>query len=370
MKPLHERRRRSARETFAACRMKYRALYVDGVDMSSAATRRGNAIHLAAERYIRILWDAKLTDSSDAAQLAIEFARTHTPGLTFEEWCDCESLWARWAPDFRLDLDRFVEVESKLEWADTLLQFDRVEMVSQNRLRITDLKTHFRIPSQSSLEASYQTHFYLAAARALFPGWAHIEMVYEFIRYGVKSEPIELTPAQLDLVEQHIRETDEAMSMAEDTNTFPATGGAPCSTCTLAISCLNSQKVAHGPQEIASSLAMAERVKALGMVFLKDVVDLDGPFQYNGIEWAHRPVIERRYPAAAVVDALREAELPIPGYVSLSASSIKGITESKKKYASVAETIKALAVTRSSGTTFSGKRVDGGEDEPVKDGAE
>lgn len=365
MLPLEQRRRRSARETFAACRRKYQAEYLDGVDMSSAASRRGQAWHRMSELYIAALFEAKLTHDADLAQKALSQARIETAGLTFEEFTDLEGLFTRWAPNFRLDLEGHVAVETAMPVFGTLLRLDRIQAVDGETLRIYDAKTHWAITPQGVLENSWQTNMYLAGARRVFPGWQHYQMVYEFIRWGVFSDVIEKTPAELDAVELAIAESDAAMDEAEDRQVFPATGGKACGTCSIAhTACplvLNGWAPSLTPQEAAGALSAIDRARTLLIEGVKAHVEANGPVVAGGVEWANRPRVKVAYEAKRVWDVLFNADLEAPALM-LSASALKGITDSKRKYLAVAEQIKALAVVRSAGTVFSGKAVAGEED--------
>jgi hypothetical protein len=364
MKPLIERRRRSARETFAACQRKYQAEYLDGVDMASGATRRGQAWHRAAELYIASLFEGKLTEDLESAQKALSQARVETPGLTFEEFTDLEGLWNRWAPDFRLDLDRHVDIETALPVFGTLLRLDRVQAVDSNTLRTYDAKSHWAITSQGVLDQSWQTNMYLAGMRRVFPGWQRYEMVYEFVRWGVSSEVISKTDAELDAVELSIAESDEAMSTAEDRQVFPATGGKHCGYCTIAhTSCplvQNGYAPSLTPQDAVGRIAAHDRARSLLVEALRAHVEAYGPVEAGGVEWAHRPKTRTEYPALAVLDILTANELPKAQF-RLSATAVKPILTTRK-YAWVREQVAAQGIVKSSGTVFSGKAVSSDED--------
>jgi hypothetical protein len=362
MLPIVQRRRRSARETFAACRLKYAEIYVRGADMGSAATIRGQVIHDAQATYVNHLFADKLTDDADMAQEALSAARVAAAGLVFTEWADVEQLWARWAPNFRLDIDRFVSVEGAQECFDTVMRFDRVMAVDADTLRIHDTKTHWAITPAHVLENSWQSAMYLAAARTLYPGWRRYQMVYEFIRYGVTSDVIEKSDAELDVIEQAIRESDEAMAQAEASGKFPATGGHHCHTCTLAATtCPLVQHVCvDSPQEAVGAIAAHERARAVHIDRLRAHVDANGPVEAGGVEWAHRPKTRTEYPALAVLDILTAHELPKAQF-RLSATAVKPILTTRK-YAAVREQVAAQGIVKPSVSVFSGKAVSPDED--------
>lgn len=345
MKPLIERRQRSARETFAACQLKYKAAYIDDVDMSSDVTRRGDTFHTAREIYIRLLWSNRRTNDHELARAAVKHANIIAP-LPFSLRLDVQSLWERWTERYRLNLDTFIETEMRGRMCHygCELRLDEVHAPTPDTLRIIDCKTNWQIPSQSALDESFQAALYLGAARRIFPGFARYEMVYDFVRYG-QALTVTKSQAEMDAIDDVCSEQDHAMANAEATGFFPATGGA---------------------LETVQKLAALHRASFLYRTALQGYCDAEGleGVESHGVRWAYRPIERTQYAAESVIAALREHGFTEQAEsVKLSYTAVKPYVTSKKKYKAVEPALNLLAVTTT--RTEFGPRVSSLEDIPT-----
>jgi hypothetical protein len=362
MKPLVERRRRSARERFQNCAYSYAAEYLFDVSSENDASRRGSCFHLAVDLYLTALRKTDQLSSPALAEMALSEAFAAVP-VPWAERQDVESLWARWVPAFELPVDYYDnETNLYLERYSAIVRYDLVRVPDTRTLRIVDFKTWWNIPNDTALADSYQTHFYLSAARHLFPNFETYEMVYEHVRYGVSSEPIRLTWAEMDAFDESIREGDVAMTEAETTMTAPATGGAHCTTCMAVCPLVSPHRLSERldtAEDVAKAIEqVAAMRRASGVLIgaLKGYCAVHGPVETGGIEWAHRPVTKSRYPAADVLDTLSASGIADPITLTVSQSQVAPLLKSKKKYVSIAREIRALAISRTE-TVFEGKTV-------------
>lgn len=386
MKDRAERRRRSARETFGNCRVRYAAEYLDGVDNGGDAARRGTMFHRFRELYVRALFKARVSQDHELALAALEQARIEQP-LPWAEWLDVEQMATRWMPWYALDVDAFVSTEGAIPgFAQTLLRLDEVTMPASDTLQIKDCKTHWRVPNDADLRASFQTQFYLAGLRRIMPGFDHYQMQYEHARYTLLSEVIELSPAELDAVDAAIAEQDVAMDAAEAQikhaphgidwpyEAFPATGGSHCRTC-MAV-CPLVEHAKREPVRVLDSMDAAvavgtieamRRSIALRMDALRAYTDAQGPYEAGGIRYQHWPVESASYDAREVLRVLHEADIDLAklpkGVLTISGSAVEPLVTSKKKWKGIEDAIKAVGKLETF-TKFGGKRVKAEDDDP------
>lgn len=348
MKNLAERRRRTARETFGNCRFRFAAEYIHEVDGGSDVTRRGNAWHRARALYIAALFKSQVAEDFELAEWAIQQALVEQP-LPFEQETECRDLWARWTEKFRLPLAQFFAVETELPLFDTLLRFDLVLVPDRNTLMLDDGKTNWSIPSQDALDNAFQPAFYLTAARKLFPGFQRYRFRYDFARYGAYRF-VEKTNAELDAIELMIETQDKAIAEAERTGEYPATAGAHCGTCMVANCPVVSNALrygrvdGHNASETVREVAALHRAIEVRQAALRAYCDEHGgSVTGGGIEWKHRPVERRQYPAVKTLEVLEKHGVEYALY--FNGTAIKPLVTSKRKYKDVEDEIKALAIT-------------------------
>jgi hypothetical protein len=371
MLPISERRRRSAREWFANCRHAYAATYVHGLTTDSNATRRGSCFHDARHRYINELWRKQYVSDHELAQIALTQACVEHP-LPYDEWQDVRDLWARWSERYELNLTTFFSVEQAIAGpfgAD--LRLDEVHVPGPDTIRAIDAKTWWRIPSQAEMVESFQTRYYLAAMRRVFPGFRRYEIQYEIVRYSTLSEVITADDGDLDEFEEYIAEQDISMASAEESADYPATAGAHCAYCVATCPIVDhpfggarrvdSHECAGGVVRVLA--ALHHTVEGLTAI-LRGYSEQHGRVESGGIEWAFRPTERHVYPAQAVLDVLEQHGTPFK--LMLSGTAVKPLLTSKKKYAHLADDIRALAQTKVT-TKFYPKRTAPADDDRAYD---
>jgi hypothetical protein len=373
MKPLHERRRRSAREKFQSCKASYAGDYVYEVDGQNDYTRRGSLFHDARHRYIVALWRSRQTDDHELAERAWTEASTANP-IPHQHRADARSLFLRWIERFKLNLDTYVDSETELmTHYGSMLRLDEVHVVGPDHIRIIDAKTYWRIPSDEELRNELQVAFYLGAVRKLFPAFTRREFVFDMVRFGVQVT-VSLSESELDEFDALAAEQDVAMAKAEVDGDYPATPGDHCRMCVL--QCDAVDHALRAPARVIDGADAKRAVKHLAVLHrqqeqlqaaLKVYSDFNGPVEAGGIEWAHRPETRSVYPAGPVLDVLHRDGFDYN--LLASGSSVKPLITSKRKYLSVADDIKALAVTKTA-TKFGPKRTHDLDAEPQEETVE
>ena len=304
--------RRSAIEAASQCLFRYRRLYVEGVPDESDPALRGSSFHSAAHAYIKRLVAKQL--SADAEEAALAFtegiAVVPIPGRLIPE---VRYLFDRWAQHFTLDLDAFMVAEERQETPDAVFTPDIV-FGRPDALEIVDLKTYWVPLKEVQARAQWQSRFYVRNAMLKWPGFPRYVFTYSFVRYGTTLS-LTFTPDELDALD---RDVDAVLAMivhANDVDEWPATPGPMCAFCTLA--CPVTDHPAVYPKRLTPELAhrvggwlLAEEAKVKEVKkALKQYCTANGPVDVQGIEWANRPVEERKYPLMAVVETLRAVGL-------------------------------------------------------------
>ncbi len=307
------------------------------------------------------LWETKQRSDYELAAAAIHAAHIAYP-LPQDEWIDCESLWARFVERFELPLEQFLLADAiSGEFMGAAMRFDLVLVPSETTLRIPDWKSHWRIPSESEVSNWFQSYFYLAAARHLYPGFQRYEMSYEFVRFG-QSIVVTKTDAELDSFVSRIEQIDHAIEEAQATGVYPATPGKHCGTCTLRC------EVADRNEAVPSRLeTYADAQAAIGVYraltsraqLWRDAImgfgESAGPIRANGLMWAFQSKESTVYPVIETVKAVEVAGV-VPGFKwEMSASAVKPLLG--RKYQACHESVKALART-STRTDFGPVKLD------------
>lgn len=361
--------RRSALEAFACCPLKFKAIYLDGLTEMQDASRRGSTFHLAAELYIKSLRAAGEKADPDLARSALDEALITLP-LPPAEWEDVEGLWWRWVEAFELDLNAFVALEAKqvarlgLTWTPDLVYTDGPDI-----LKLIDFKTHWAIWTDVQAAKKFQARFYLAQARRAFPGFVAYTIEFHFVRWGV-TVSVTLPAAALDDVDAQVDTILAGIQRAERSNDWQPTPGAHCRGC--AVACPVAAQAHRLPLRVttpeeakhaAGELLVLEEAVSARREALRTFTELNGPVEIGGVEYSHRPTPRTSFPADAVVDVLRDAQIAFP--LTLSASALKGLLTAKK-YAHVREDLAQLGTVKTI-TQFKASRPQ--DEEPTEEGA-
>lgn len=362
--------RRSALEAFASCALKFKAVYRDGLTEMQDASRRGSTFHRAAELYITALRASGDKSDVDLARQSMDEAFVELP-LPAKEWADVEALWWRWVEAFELDHGAFVALEAKqvarlgLNWTPDLVYTDGPDI-----LKLIDFKTHWAIWTEAQAVEKFQARFYLAQARRAFPGFVAYTIEFHFVRWGVVV-PVTLSAAALDDVDSQVDTILAGLQRAERLNSWMPTPGAHCRGC--AVACPVADEAGRQPvrvvsledaQQAGGELLVLEQAIAARREALREFTDAHGPVQVGGVEFAHRPVQRKTFPADAVVDLLRDAQIAFS--LSLSATALKGLLTAKK-YAHIREDLTTIATVKTI-TEFRASRPQ--DEEPAAEGTE
>jgi hypothetical protein len=275
-------------------------------------------------------------------------------------------LWLNWVERYELNLITFYSAEQKVYCKEFNcdLRMDETHVPHPDVFQIVDAKTHWQMPTVDRLRTAVQTGMYLAGARHIYPGFARYELVYDFVRIN-QQVTICLADGELDAWDKWVAESDEAMDMAETVGSFPASGGAHCSTCM--VKCPLADEPARNvvrfateqeAKDAASRIAARARANAIETNVLKDYANEHGPLVAGNQEWAHRLDLKKTYNADAVLKVLRANEIEYALW--LSATAVKSLLTAKK-YKPVADQVAALAVSKV-GTKFSAKTIAGEDD--------
>lgn len=343
-------KRRSALEAFADCRFRWHQLYVLGVLDESAEAKRGTTFHACAKHYIRALFDAR-----EASNL--ELARDAFQAGLIEEPCptslleDLDALYWRWAETFELDVDAYLMNEENPADPDGYQLRIDLAYARGDVLEMPDFKTHYAIWPEDRVKRSFQGRFYASRARRIWPGFQTYRFAMVFVRFGV-SVAVEYSQADLDRVDSHVASIEAAQAETLAAGIFQATPGDHCGYCSLPcpvadaatthpvriLTRVDAERV--GGEYVALLQAIGARRKAL-----ETYASLEGPVEANGVTFHHKPTQAMKFPAAAVVDALRAQDVQ-PGF--MVGKTAVGSYLKAKKWAHVRQSIEALAQVRTS----------------------
>lgn len=348
-------RRRSALELFA-CPFAFKARYIDGVQDESSPARRGSAFHEVLRRYVLLLVQCQCSDDLDLAREAfrVGIAASMVPEAIIAE---VDQLWWRFVPTFHLDVDSVLHVEERPDdayrWRPDLVR------AYSDTLEITDFKTYWSVMSEAAARAAFQSRFYSARARVLWPGFAHYRFQFWFVRWGV-IVAIEFEPADLDRHDEHLQLLEAGIETAIATNHFPAVPGESCSYCRLECPVASDARVhpirvttpTEAQQALGEYLVLKNAADARRLA-LEDYCRFEGPVALNGIEVAHRAEVATSFPADAVFSVFQAHGLT-PSF-SISKTALKPWLTTRR-YRHVVPDLEAVQQDRI-GTAFRVKKV-------------
>lgn len=301
--------RRSAMEAASQCLFRYEKLWIQGVEDQSDYALRGIAFHAAANRYIHHLLTAGTPQDFDLAKIAFQegLATVPIPGRLLPEVRD---LFDRWAEHFALDLDHFLTAEERQDNSDQVFTPDLV-YGRPHELEIRDFKTFYVALTEAQARQDYQARWYIRNAMKKWPGFPSYRFTFEFVRLG-KTLSLTFSPDELDALQRDVDAVLGMITHALATNVWPATPGSGCSYCELDCPIVDETAIVAKrfltpqlAQQGAAKILAAEQAVKLAKKTLKAYCVANGPITVNGVEWANRPVEERRYPVAAVMEVLR-----------------------------------------------------------------
>lgn len=350
----------------ASCLARYHKIHVLGLEDTSDPARRGSTVHTANELYLAALVQAGEPSDFELADECLHDAivQEHTPAHLVP---DCEYLWRNHVENFELDIDAFLEAETRRTVGAYSFKPD-LAYVYADRLEIHDIKTHYQALTDDGAKRDLQARMYVWLASQVWPGFDWYRFAFHFIRLN-QTVVADFKPAELDAIGRQMTAHAESIQAAHDKDEWPAMPGQQCAYCAFACDLVDDAKRAPARiLDMAEAEAMASNVVLLTAALaqqkrvLEQYAALNGPVTAAGHEFAHRPYERKAFPAGPTVDVLREKGAPLDR-LTLGATALRSFLTAKK-WAHVTPDLEALAQV-TAGTKFSAKKVGAaGEDEP------
>lgn len=358
--------RRSALEAYA-CPARFQQIYVLGRQDTSDPARRGSAFHRAAEFYLLALAERRERSNAEVAADALHdaFVAEQTPAHLM---ADVENLWQRWTEGFELDLEAFLLAEERQIVGGRFTFTPDAVYARPEELEIVDLKTHFQALTETQAKAELQSRMYACLAARIWPGFPRYRFTYQFVRVGV-TVSVAWEPSELDAIERQLDALEDGIRAAQASGDYPAVPGAHCAYCHFACPLTDDAhrlpvrlQTADEATRIAGELLVLETAVAAKRRALSAWCAVEGPVAAGSVEWAHRPAESVSYPAAKVIDVLREQDVDVSGF-TLGKIALKPYVATKKR-AHLRPLLEPLAVTEA-GTKFGKKKIGAVGDEPA-----
>jgi hypothetical protein len=273
-------------------------------------SQRGIAFHEIAFRYIDRL--ARLGLEADAEEAALAYQE----GIALSQLAphllkDVNRLWERFSVNFKLNPRAYLTAEERQE-TDRFTWIPDLVYVYPNRVTIKDWKTYYKGLTPDQARSEFQLKFYLLQAKDIWPGFEEYEFVFVFVRLGYEVSVV-LRPDDIEAFRPEVEAITLAMAEAARTGNFPAIQGSHCGLCRLKCPLADNpmklparfQTTEQAQQAFGRLLTLEQEVKALKKGLAAWCMT-EGPLHYRGQEYLHKSSTSRRYPAAAVIDFLRE----------------------------------------------------------------
>lgn len=305
--------RRSAVEAASQCLYRYKAIWVDGVDDQSDYAARGIAFHACAHRYIERLVERGLVQDHEEAEAAfIEgIATSRLPGRLVKE---VRELFDRWAEHFALDLDNFLAAEERQDTPDQVFTPDLV-YGRPHELEIQDFKTFYVELTETQAREDWQARFYIRNAMRKWPGFPSYRFTFVFVRLG-RTLSLTFSPDEIAALERDVEAVLAMVKMASETGVWPATPGGACTYCELKCPIVDQPVVmpkrfldAADVPRFAAWVLAADQMLKMAKKALKQHCVANGSVMVGNVEYANRPVLERKYPVDALMKVLEHRNL-------------------------------------------------------------
>ena len=332
--------RRSELEAISdGCLLRYKALWIDGVDDSSDISLIGVAFAKIKHLYVMRLVDRRLAqDAEEAHDAFVEgVAITQLPARLIPETRD---LWEFHASRFALAVERFVAAEERGHGGDVAFAPDLVlAHPESNTLEIVDDKSGWHPPlTEFELKTNFQARVYSRYARDRWPNFGQYDFTLYAVRFN-KRVTVSFTQAELDTVDVEIEAAIATINLAKAANTYPAIPGPACRFCTLACPIADNKMLLPKRLPVEQRLPVAEwllvadkQLKAMKKL-LKESVTTNGPISVRGVVWDNRPSVSKTYPIDAILEAFKKLKidrqasdvLAAGGDLTISASALKKV---------------------------------------------
>ncbi len=303
-------------------------------------SQRGIAFHEIAFRYIDRLAKAGLTADKGEADLAFKEGIALTQ-LAPSLLKDVGRLWSRHSERFELDLDAYLHAEERQE-TDRFTWIPDLVYIYPNRVTIKDWKTYYKGLTPDQARAEFQLKFYLLQAMDIWPNFDEYEFIFSFVRLGYEVSVV-MKPEDIELIRPDVEAIVLTLNEAERTDNWPAIQGSHCGLCRLKCPLADNplklpvrfRDEAEAGQAFGRVLTLEQELKALKKS-LGAWCNTEGPLVYHGQEYAHRPNTSRTYPAAALIDFLKDRGADVSAF-ELSLGDLGDIAHPKRGQRAVIE---------------------------------
>lgn len=311
-------------------------------------SQRGIAFHEIAFRYIDRL--ARLNLKADAEEAALAYQE----GIALSQvgphlLKDVNKLWERFSANFELQPHAYLMAEERQE-TDRFTWIPDLVYIFPNRVTIKDWKTYYKGLTPEQARNEFQLKFYLLQAKDIWPGFQEYEFVFVFVRLGFEVS-IVMRPDDVEAFRPEVEAITLAMDEAARTGNYPAIQGSHCGLCRLKCPLADNpyklparlQTVKDAQAAFGRVLSLEQELKALKKA-LKAWCMTEGPLYYNGQEFIHLSNTSRKFPAAAVIDFLRErgTDESLIAALMLSKSSLGDFAHPKRSSPAILEMLQDI----------------------------
>lgn len=341
-------RNRSALETFQ-CPFRWKRKYLDRVPDDSFPALRGRTFHAAKKHYIQALVAHGCSDDLDLATAALDagIAEELAPDDVIAE---VTAIWQPHVEHFELDIDHLLLVEERPQDPDGYDFRPDYVLAFGNTLEVHDDKTYYATLSPAQARAELQPKFYLARARRIWPGFQVYRFVFHFVRFG-QAVDVEFSAGELDDVDTQLLQLELAIATAIEQDRFPTRRGAWCTLCRLECPDVPDVRVApvrastlEEARQLLGELAILDQAYTARREALHAFTQFHGPVTLHGLEARIDTGTETRFPATAVIDALRAQDVD-PTDLTVSRSGLRRYLDTKR-FRHVREALEALGTSR------------------------
>lgn len=298
----------------ARCGLRYKTLYVDGLDDPSDYSLRGTAIHLCRRKYVERLAAAQIPQDAEEARLAfIEGVRdAKTPPQLIPEVRD---VFERHVEHFELNLEAFIATERRRVNATAALphQFEPdLEYAWPDALEIQDIKTYYVAMTEAQARTAFQTRFYMWAAMQAWPNFPAYRFTYDFIRLN-KFVSVQFSPDEFDMLDREVRAWDAVRQARHAEQRWDAEPGEVCTFCHLHCPVRDDPRRAYlrvtNEQEArgnAGQIIVLEKELKMRKQIERAWCAAHGGLTVDGEHFGFKVSTTRTYAGQAVVDTVRQ----------------------------------------------------------------
>ena len=269
----------SAARTFRGCPLKWKSVYLDGLEPVFPPFRRGTAIHLACERVTVARVKDDNADMEAVALAALrEYQETSGEPLSEADWFDaCEVVtrmvqrssrlwWGGPGPghtcqvelDWAMD-ENFMPLQPGDERAAYAGRIDRLDWPTRpspdGRMVLRDWKSSYLFTRDADVEALVQARVYSLWVIGAFPGMPRVECVFTNVRQCREPRAtLERDGAWVGWTKAYLSDTRRLIAEAVEAGEFPARVGESCNeTCPILHACVaRKQAVFRGAHDDSS----------------------------------------------------------------------------------------------------------------------